>query len=188
MFMVVMGELMPGRVQRAPMNAEVLGHYPVLQRAGLFPVDGTSARGGVQFVRTSLRLLEKGEGLWMSPEGRSVDPRLRPLVFKRGLAAVASRVAGGCLAVPCAVEYSLWDGRLPEALCHVGEPVLVKGLSRGEADEVLRGALERTMDELKDLSTARNEAAFRVVASGVRGADRLVDLGRRVAGKLRGIG
>ena len=112
-------KLMPQRRHYAPMDAVSLKRYGILRRIGVFGVDSGSVRGAANFMRVGLATLVKGGVLWVTPQGRFADVRERPLVFKPGLAALASRVPGGCTVLPLAIEYVFWDERMPEALLHL---------------------------------------------------------------------
>ena len=107
---------MRGRAHYAPMDASALARYGILKHVGVFGVEMKTARGAAQFLRTGLAVLGQGGVLWVTPQGRFADARERPLAFKPGLAALASRVKGGCTVLPLAIEYAFWDERLPETL------------------------------------------------------------------------
>ena len=180
-------ELMPERDHYAPMDEGALNRYAILRRLGIFPVAMKTARGAVQFLRVGEAVLRKGGVLWITPQGRFVDARERPLVFKPGLAALAAR-AGRCTVLPLAIEYTFWDERLPECLLHFGEPVRVEVGERAEAlDEKLRYALEETMADLKQRSLTRDPAGFGMtLARGRVGTGGFYGMGQRVWARVRG--
>jgi 1-acyl-sn-glycerol-3-phosphate acyltransferase len=177
-------ELMPERKHYAPMDAAALERYGILKWLGIFPVDATTARGAVQFLRTGEAILKSGGVLWVTPQGRFADPRERPLKFKAGMAALAARVAasaGSCTLLPLAIEYPFWDERLPETLLCFADPLLVHA---GEGSEAIQQrsivALEQALDELKVKSLARNPATFEMLAQGSLGTGGFYALGKRV--------
>lgn len=168
--------LMPGREHYAPMDAEALERYGMLKRLGVFGVEMGSARGAVQFLRTGEAVLAAGGVLWVTPQGKFVDARVRPLEFKAGLAALAARV--GCTVLPLAIEYTFWDERTPECLLQFGESVKVE---RGQAlDGVLEAALLGAMEELKEAAVGRDAGAFETLSSGAVGVGGFYALGSRV--------
>ena len=187
-------EYLPGRKHYAPMDAEALERYGILKRIGIFPVAMKTARGAVQFLRTGETILEGGGVLWVTPQGRFVDPRQRPLEFKPGLAALAHRIAnrtGACTVLPLAIEYTFWDERLPETLLHFGEPVRLSGASQtlGSQDQVqatLITALAQTMDELKALALLRDPSQFQTLLNGRAGAGGFYALGKRLKAFAQG--
>ncbi len=179
-------KLMPGRRHYAPMDAEALSRYAILRQIGIFGVDTGSARGAVKFLRTGQALVEAGGVVWVTPQGRFVDARERPLRFKPGLAALASRVGGGCTVLPLAIEYVFWDERLPEVLLHFGEPVRVQGQEAAEVEKQMETALLQAMEELKVAAMARDPAAFKVLARGRAGTGGFYGLGQRLLALLRG--
>ncbi len=174
-------KLMGGRRHYAPMDATALVKYKILQWLGVFPVEVSSARGAVRFLRTGEAILRGGGVLWVTPQGRFADARERPLVFKPGMAALAVRIPG-CRMLPIAIEYVFWDERTPEVLLQLGEPVVVGEGERTEALEArLRAALERTMEEMRTRAMARDAAQFeRVLLRGRVGVGGMYGLGKRM--------
>jgi 1-acyl-sn-glycerol-3-phosphate acyltransferase len=163
----------------APIDAAALARYPILKRIGLFPVEMATARGAVQFLRTSQAILAAHGAVWITPQGRFADPR-EPLVFKPGLGALAVRVPEATL-LPLAIEYTFWDERMPETLLRLGAPVtLAAGAKADEATAMLEAALTQTMAELKAASCTRDTSAFEILLSGKRGAGGMYGLRQRV--------
>ncbi len=152
-------DLLPHRDHFAPMDADALKRYPVLRRLGIFPVQMQTPRGAVQFLRTGGAIVRSGAVLWVTPQGRFVDARQRPLTFKPGLAALAARI-GQCTVVPLAIEYTFWDERLPEALLLLGDPVLVNGETSAALEPRLISALDASMEALRQRAVTRNPASF----------------------------
>ena len=177
-------ELLPGRRNYAPMEADSLDRYAVLKRLGVFPVAIETARGAVQFLRTGQAVLESGGVLWITPQGRFADPREKPLVFKPGLAALAARV-GRCTVLPLAIEYTFWDERKPEVLLELAEPIEVEGASAAELGPKLVEALTRVMQQLETRALTRNPRSFeRILASGRVGTGGMYGFGQRLRAAL----
>ena len=169
-------KLMPGRRHYAPMDAAALERYGILRALGVFGVAMDSARGAVQFLRTGEAVLASDGVLWVTPQGKFVDARVRPLEFKAGLAALASRT--GCTVLPLAIEYTFWDERTPECLLQFGEPVHV---ARGQAmDGVLEAALLGTMGELREAAMTRDARAFTTLSDGSVGTGGFYAVGLRL--------
>jgi 1-acyl-sn-glycerol-3-phosphate acyltransferase len=176
---------MPERKHFAPMDAESLDRYAILKRIGIFPVAQNTARGAVQFLRTGEAVLNEGGVLWVTPQGRFVDSRQRPLDFKPGLTALARRVADHadrCTVLPLAIEYLHWNERLPETLLHFGEPVRLtaNGPAAAQVEATLVAALEATMAELQHLAERRDPAPFTTLLGGSTGAGGFYALGKRL--------
>ena len=183
---MVAWRLMPKRKHYAPMDAESLDRYPIFKRLGVFPVAMKTVRGGVGFLRIGEAVLRGGGVLWVTPQGRFVDVRRRPLEFRPGLAALAARM-GVCTVLPLAIEYPFWDERLPEALLHFGEPIRVNGESAAVIEERLVGALELAMAELKEMALTREPEAFSMtLMRGRVGTGGFYGLGQRARAALRG--
>jgi 1-acyl-sn-glycerol-3-phosphate acyltransferase len=165
--------LMANRRHYAPMDAAALERYAVLKRVGIFGVEMNSARGAVTFLRTSQTILASGGVVWITPQGRFVDSRARPLEFKPGLATLASRVAassGSCTLVPLAIEYPFWDERLPECLLHFGEPLKVDSPQNSEKlQQELVKSLETAMNTLGVVAIQRDARNFDTLSHGKLG-------------------
>ncbi|WP_433975516.1 lysophospholipid acyltransferase family protein [Tunturiibacter lichenicola] len=164
---------MSARQHYAPMDAAALERYAVLKRVGIFGVEMNSTRGAATFLRTSEAILASGGVVWITPQGRFVDSRTRPLEFKPGLSALASRVAastGWCTVVPLAIEYPFWDERLPECLLHFGETVRVES---GDDPEILQprlvSSLEVAMNNLSAIAMQRDAQSFDTLSHGKLG-------------------
>lgn len=172
------------RLHFAPMDAASLARYGILKHVGVFPVELQSPRGAVNFLRTGEEILRAGGVLWITPQGRFVDARVRPLEFKPGLAALAVRVAataGRCTLMPLAIEYPFWDERLPECLLAFGEPVEVKAGEQAERLHTrLPAALEVAMEDLKQRSMRRDPAEFESLGVGTLGIGGFYEFGRKM--------
>jgi 1-acyl-sn-glycerol-3-phosphate acyltransferase len=182
--------LLPEKKHFAPMDAAALRRYGILKHLGIFPVEMKTARGAAQFLRVGESILQSGGVLWVTPQGRFVDARQRPLTFKPGLAGLARRVAehqGACTILPLAIEYPFWDERLPETLLHVGEPVRLVGanLDSPEIQARLIAALETSMDELKELALLRDANYFETLLGGKAGSGGFYALGQRMKAFVR---
>lgn len=180
-------KLMRARRHYAPMDADALARYPVLRKIGVFPVEISSARGAVRFLRTGEAILRGGGTLWVTPQGQFADVRERPLVFKPGMAALAARVPG-CVVLPLAIEYVFWDERTPEVLLCFGEPVRVMaGESTAALEARLIEALEAVMREMRERASTREATQFaRVLVRGRAGVGGMYGMSLRLRAWVRG--
>ena len=186
MVLVLLGQTqMPKRDHFAPMDASALERYGIFKRIGVFGVEMKTARGAAQFLRTGSAIVQGGDVLWVTPQGRFADSRERPLAFKPGLAALAAKIPGGCTVLPLAIEYVFWDERLPETLLHFGDPVRIDGQTTEEAQQLLETGLLKTMDTLRAEAMARNPAAFSLVHDGTVGTGGFYEIGQRILSILR---
>ncbi len=180
--------LLPSRKHYAPMDAAPLARYPVLRKLGIFPIELATARGAVQFLRTSEAILKEGGVLWITPQGRFADTRERPLAFKPGLAALALRVPQATV-IPLAIEYTFWNERLPETLLRFAPAVLIDANASTESTSFqLETALEAAMESLRSAALARDPLAFHVLLEGSRGTGGFYALGRRIRALFGGKG
>lgn len=187
------GVATPDRTLYAPFDAEALSRYPIFEELGFFGVDLTSRRGAAQFLRSARAALsQQGGSLWMTPEGRFVDPRESNAEFQPGLAHLAhdlARTGTPSTLAPLAVEYPFWEERLPEALCCWGEPIHPidhPDLDKAAWNELLTSGLRDTQQQLAQLSLARDPATFDVLLGGKEGVGGLYETVRRLEARLTG--
>jgi 1-acyl-sn-glycerol-3-phosphate acyltransferase len=104
--------LFPGRRFYAPMDAEALRHYPILERLGFFAVARDSVAGAKEFLNKSREVLKSPDSmLWMTPTGSFHDAR-HAAPFMSGLShLVDSNFEGSVLTM--AIEYTFWNERCP---------------------------------------------------------------------------
>ena len=164
MVQVVTAEyLMPGRHHFAPMNTVGVERHSILGKIGIFAINKDTPEGGLSFLRKSLAILASGGVLWLTPQGRFADVRERPVRFRRGIAALATRVPGGCTLLPAAVEYVFWDEGRPECLVQAGEPIFVDGGDAGELLPRLEAGLTGAMDTLREKALSRDAGRFELL-------------------------
>ncbi len=179
--------LFPGRRFAAPMDAEALKSYPILERLGFFSVERDTASGAKEFLRTSRKLLKNPQTiLWLTPAGKFHDIR-QPASFMTGLSHLVDPEFCGT-ALPMAIEYTFWNERSPELLIRFGSRVSCADLSKDrDARTVeLEQALAMTQASLAELAIARDPAGFTTLAMGRAGVGGLYDVWRRLAANLRG--
>ena len=177
------------REHYAPMDETALDHYGILRPMGFFPVDNASARGVGQLLRAGSEILSRpGSVLWITPEGRFQDVRMRPIVFRPGLGALMSR-SGRMTCVPIAVEYVYWEERLPEILVNIGEPLEIADGTMEDSrtwTNLLSYAMAATLDELAMLAMERDPDAFVTVISGSGGIGGVYEIWKRITCAITG--
>ena len=181
-------ELFPGRSSYGPIDAAMLERYGIFKRLGFFGVD-PSLRGTRTFLRITHDLLaDPRNAVWLSPQGRFVDVRERPLRLQDGLGALAAREPDAAF-VPLAIEYSFWTEPRPEILVSFGEPI-VPGRETvrtvAEWTRAFTGALETTQDKLAAASRRRDSAEWLAIHRGKSGVSRIYDAWRWLRARLRG--
>jgi 1-acyl-sn-glycerol-3-phosphate acyltransferase len=185
---VLMTDLLFPRCQfAAPMDAEALRSYPILERLGFFAVERETASGAKGFLRTSRELLKNPLTiLWLTPAGKFHDIR-KPAPFMNGLSHLVDSDFHGT-ALPMAIEYTFWNERSPELLVRLGDPIDCASLpaDRDARTLVFETALATTQTSLAELAIARDPASFTTLAMGRAGIGGLYDLWRRMIAGLRG--
>ena len=174
--------LLPERGHYAPMDESELVRSSLFRAAGFFPMDNAAARGAAQLLRAGYQVLARpGSVLWITPESEVQDVRKRPIVFRPGLGALMSR-SGRLTCVPVGIEYVHWDGRLPEILVNVGEPLEIADGTMEDArtwTNLLSYAMAATLDELAMLAMERDPEAFVTILSGASGMGGIAGVWKR---------
>lgn len=187
LFLLISEKFFPGRPGFAPMAQPELEKYGLFKRMGAFGIEPGTARGAARFLRICVAgLADPRAILWITAEGRFVDPRARPLHLQPGIAHLARRVQGAVF-LPLAIEYNFWNESRPEALLRFGRPLEAdRELSVMQWTERLQAELAHAMDGLTALSIARRPADFRTVLQGSAGVGGVYDLARRARAALAG--
>jgi 1-acyl-sn-glycerol-3-phosphate acyltransferase len=180
-------QLFPERTHYAPIEAEALKKYRFFDRIGFFGVE-PGISGSARFLRTASRLLsEPGNALWLTPQGRFTDPRVRPVELKGGIGHIAAQVDSVAM-VPLAVEYPFWEESRPEALARFGDPLMscTAGFKPREWTAELARRLEASQDALARYAITRNASEFGVLIKGSAGVGGIYDVWRRAKAAMKG--
>jgi hypothetical protein len=177
----------PDRASFAPIDAMMLDRYRLFKHLGFFPVEQATTSGARNFLRTARAILTSSANvLWLTPQGRFMDVRERPLRFQNGIGALAARESGVTF-VPLAIEYSFWTESRPEILLSFGETIIPgrDGLETVE-DRTTRfaDALEQTQDDLAAYSCRRNPREWLLLTQGASGAGSIYDALRWLGARL----
>ena len=181
-------ELFPERSSYGPIDAAMLERYGIFKRLGFFGVDG-SLRGARAFLQTTHDLLaDPRNAVWLTPQGRFADVRVRPLRLQDGLGALAAREPDAAF-VPLAIEYAFWTEPRPEILVTFGEPIVPGREPIRTVEEwtgVFTGALETTQAKLAAGSCRRDPAEWTEIHRGNSGVSKIYDAWRWLRARMRG--
>jgi hypothetical protein len=179
----------PDWTSLAPIEAEMLERYAFFKRLGFYPVKPGTARGALEFLRTTTNLLQRERHmLWLTPQGRFVDPRERPIPFRRGLGALATRLERA-LFVPLAIDYTFWSEPQAEVLISFGQGVVPEeALINNIPDwtDFFAGTLERTQDDLARKAMRRDSSEWIVLERGASGVNAIYDGWRSMRSRMSG--
>ena len=147
---------------RVRMMIEEMNRFPLLAKAGAFPINKASAQEAMKALKYIVDdLKEPDMGFWIFPQGIVRPPNYRPMEFQTGMAYVAQNVAkkhGGVNLIPVAVNYTFLREDRPECLAEVGEPIVITQenckFDRHAFTEKLQKEFEALCDgQLKDICT-----------------------------------
>lgn len=179
--------LFPGFRFHAPMDAEALRQYPILNRLGFFPLHQGSLGGARDFLVACQHCLAvQNTTLWITPAGHFTDVRERP-TFQPGLSHVVGPGFFGSV-LPIAVEYTFWNERHPELLIAIGESRSASDLpkNRHERNSQLEADLHDLQDQLAELAIRRSGSGFDRLMIGRGGIGGVYDSLRRTMAWMRG--
>jgi 1-acyl-sn-glycerol-3-phosphate acyltransferase len=169
----------------APMDQAQLRRYGILRKIGLFPSQNGSFIGGRALLEIGERVLSRPHAvLWITPESRFVDVRVRPLHFAAGLAHLIRRVRN-VRVIPLALEYAYWRERRPELLVRFGDvrhqdELCAASSTHQQLTEVLEQQLAATMDALAHDSVVRDPTRFVSLFSRRNSLIPVYDFGRQI--------
>lgn len=176
----------------APIDSQALQQYRFFARLGFFGVDQNHPRGAAQFIRSAEAVLQQPSSiLWLTPQGRFADVRERPVQFKAGLGHLPRRIERAAF-VPLALEYTHWEERKLEVLCHFG-PVETAGRKAGfraiedmDWTRHFEQRLQATQDALAEKVQRRNTEDFDCILRGNSGVGFVYDTWRALRAALTG--
>lgn len=141
---------------------EELNRFPLLRRAGAFPVNKKSPQASMTALKYSIDVIKDlGNVLYIFPQGIIKPPNFRPIEFQTGLAYIAQKAAkkyGKVNLVPIGVNYFFLRADKPEVMVEIGEVITLDSaqLDRKEFSDQLAKALEQTCDKQNsDISEAK---------------------------------
>jgi hypothetical protein len=187
--MVLAMALLPDRAHYAPMDQAQLKRYRFFSKLGFFGVEPGSARGALSLLRVGRAILRRPDAaLWITPQGRMVDPRERPVFLRKGIERLVG-VAEGCLLVPLALEYPFGEERLPFAVARFGTATPSASVPAGDPGQ-FTGFLERQLEETQDALAADvcngKLSRLKVLLPGRVGVGFAYDLWRRSRALISG--
>ncbi|SHI66958.1 lysophospholipid acyltransferase family protein [Wenxinia saemankumensis] len=187
LFIALHDRFFPGRIGFGPMDARMVRKFRFMARIGVFGVpQDAGARGAAVFLRRARPILSAPDRvLWITPQGRFVDPRERPLGLRPGAAHLLVRMPQ-VLALPLALDYPFWDEKRPEALMAFGAPVEARpGEGAAALNDRLEAALADTADRLAARAVARDPAPFETLLGGAEGTGGIYGVWQRLRGRGR---
>lgn len=132
---------------------EELNRFPLLRRAGAFPVNKKSPQASMTALKYSIDVIEDlSNVLYIFPQGIIKPPNFRPIEFQTGLAYIAQKAVkkyGKVNLVPLGVNYFFLRADKPEVMVEIGDVITIEdaNLDRKEFSERLATILEQTCDK-----------------------------------------
>lgn len=198
--MLLANRVFPNKKMYAPIDADALEKYKMFKKMGFYPVQRDSSRGAAEFLKTSRTILQNpGTSIWMTPEGRFVDPRETDVPLMPGLSHLATKLSGAAQTgesriwfIALAIEYVFWEESKPELLGWFAPPILasadsVSGDDKKQSwnDELLL-RLRTAQADLRTASIARDSSVFKILLGGESGSFFIYDWWRKSTGWMTG--
>lgn len=179
-------EFFAERTSFAPIDSRMLERYGFFRRLGFFGIEPHTADGARTFLRAAGAILaSSANALWLTPQGRFMDVRERPLRLEEGLGAIAAREPDAVF-VPLAIEYAFWTEPRPEILVAFGEPITPIDVPMSvQWTQTFSDALEAAQDELAARSCRRDPDEWLVLNRGKSGVSVIYDAARWLRARLR---
>lgn len=178
-----------GREACSPIDDAMLRKFRFFRKLGMFgvhPDDPASLRAFVRYVDGVFARDPRGV-LFMTPQGRFVDPRL-PVEIRPGIGMVAARHPGACVLV-AALEYGFWTDQRPEAFLRLAQ--VAPPADAGDArawHAAIEGAMNANAASLAAAVQSRDPARFTALVGGdAPRINPVYDLWLRVTGRSAGI-
>ncbi len=173
----------------SPIDEAMLRKFRFFRKLGMFgvhPDDPASLRAFVRYVDGVFARDARGV-LFMTPQGRFVDPRL-PVEIRLGIGMVAARHPAACVLV-AALEYGFWTDQRPEAFLRVAR---VAPPADGGDARAWHAAIEAAMNAnaaaLAAAVQSRDPARFTALVGGdAPRINPVYDLWLRLTGRSAGI-
>lgn len=159
-----------GREPLAPMDATQLVKFGFFKKLGIFgiqPDNPESLRAMGEYVRGRFEANPRST-LWITPQGRFVDPR-DPIELRPGAAALAAKTPN-VRVLALAIEYAFWTDQRPEVFLRF-EPCAAP--ARADSTTAWHREFLRAMTEnnarLAEAVRSRDAARFRPALGETRG-------------------
>lgn len=170
----------------APIDDVMLQRYAFFKHLGFFGIDPAKARGGWHFIRTTRQILASSQNaLWLTPQGRFMDVRTRPLRFQPGLGALAAREPEAAF-IPLAIEIAFWTEPRPEILVSFGDAIVPScspARTVAEWTHFFSESLTTTQNALALSSGRRDGAEWISLDRGKSGVNSVYDAWRWLRGE-----
>ncbi len=180
-------EFLTDRTSFAPIEGSMLKRYGFFKHLGFFGVESQTAMGARQFLRSMRSILASSRNaVWITPQGRFMDVRQRPLRLQKGLGALATQ-SPNTVFLPLAVEYAFWNQSRPEILVSFGDPIISSHEMPGDSKEWTRrfgDALESVQEELAARSCRRDSSEWIVLNRGKSGVNLIYDSWRWLRARI----
>lgn len=140
---------------------EEMNRFPILRRAGAFPVNKKSSQASMRALQYSVEVIEDLNNiLYIFPQGIIKPPNYRPIEFQTGLAYIAQKAVekyGKINLIPISVNYLFLRADKPEVMVEFGDIITIdnkKNIDRKDLSKYLSQNLEALCD--KQLSEIAN--------------------------------
>lgn len=148
---------------------EELNRFPLLRRAGAFPVNKKSPQASMEALQYSVDVIEDLNNiLYLFPQGIIKPPNFRPIEFQTGLAYIAQKAAekyGKVNLIPLSVNYCFLRADKPEIMVEVGDIITLEDskVNRKEYTDSLAKTLETLCDKQRKEISKGNFVGYKTL-------------------------
>jgi chlorobactene lauroyltransferase len=157
------------------MDIRQMRKYRFFKYIGVFSVDRTNPREGVESINYACELLKSStRHLWIYPQGIMQPQDKRPLVFYSGISHIAEKLENVNL-VPVCLRYEFMLEQRPEVFIKIGEPDIISGSVEKDLTENLQNKFTKLLDGLRGEVTGGNTEGFTTIFTGISSRNKTVD-------------
>jgi len=148
---------------------EELNRFPLLRRAGAFPVNKKSPQASMKALNYSVEVVgDSNNVLYLFPQGIIKPPNFRPIEFQTGLSYIALKAAkkyGKVNLIPISVNYFFLRADKPEVIVNIGEVITLEDskTDRKEFSHFLEQTLGHACDKQMSEISVGNLSGYKTL-------------------------
>jgi 1-acyl-sn-glycerol-3-phosphate acyltransferase len=159
------------------MDIEQMKKYRFFKYVGVFSVNRTDAREGIESINYAAELLKNTKKyLWIFPQGVMQVQDFEPVKFYNGITRIAEKIENVNL-VPVSARYEFIMEQRPEVFLKIGEPDVInnsKDISKNFT-EYLQNKLVNELAVLKQDVINKNFGDYKIIFTGNTSRNKAVD-------------
>ncbi|AJD91216.1 hypothetical protein JMA_18990 [Jeotgalibacillus malaysiensis] len=165
----------------AMMSKDGIEKFSFFSKIGAFPVDPSSPKSLIRSLQFADQKLKEKKSVWIFPQGKEEHLEKRPLSFMNGPAYLAEKNQDAEI-IPVIAYYTFRHDQRPELFISIGHPVrneVTNKLKRNEKSDLLRQALEESLNQVKADVISENIDHYKKFVSGFKTSSEWLEVLKR---------